>query len=353
MKNITKKLGIGILAMALVWSCDKDDGPEPTPEPEPMNGAPVIAAQEFTVGEDISDTSVIGTVTATDPDGDELVFTLKADPDGLFEISATGEISLADGKALDFESKVQHSFTVEVGDGEKTATATVTIKVTNAIESLAEDPASFVTIWKTTAANEEIGIVTNIDLAYNYTIDWGDGIVEQIISGNSPLHVYAEAGTHTVAIKGQFPQIIMGLLPSMAQKLQSIEQWGTVSWSNMTGAFASCVNMVLNATDTPDLSQVADMSLMFYGATSFNGDLSRWSTSNVTDMIAMFYGAASFNADISGWDTSNVGNMSSMFAGATVFNGDISGWDTSSVTDMNQMFVGATVFNGDLSGWDT
>ncbi|WP_318345076.1 BspA family leucine-rich repeat surface protein, partial [Flagellimonas baculiformis] len=355
MENTMKKLGAVILAMALLWACSKDDGPTPTPEPEPMNSAPVIAAQEFTAGEDISDTSVIGTVTATDSDGDELAFILKADPDGLFEISATGELSLADEKALDFESKVQHSITVEVGDGEKTATATVTIKVTNAIESLAEDPASFVTTWMTTVANEEVVIGTNDAYTYDYTIDWGDGTVEQIANSDPPSHVYANAGTHTVAIKGQFPSIYS--YDEMGEKttsslLMSIEQWGTAQWMSMESAFYDCQKMVYNATDVPDLSQVTNMYGMFSGAGSFNGDLSDWDTSNVTDMRSMFYGAGSFNGDISGWDTANVTDMSYMFYQATSFNGDISNWDTSNVTNMQSMFYN-TSFNGDISGWDT
>jgi surface protein len=45
-----------------------------------------------------------------------------------------------------------------------------------------------------------------------------------------------------------------------------------------------------------DVSQVTDMTYLFYEATSFNGDLSRWDVSNVTDMSDMFAGATSYNA---------------------------------------------------------
>ena len=47
------------------------------------------------------------------------------------------------------------------------------------------------------------------------------------------------------------------------------------------------------------MSRVKDMTQMFVGATSFNGDLSKWDVSSVTDMEAMFYNAATFNDDMS------------------------------------------------------
>ena len=40
------------------------------------------------------------------------------------------------------------------------------------------------------------------------------------------------------------------------------------------------------------------MSVMFYNATVFNGNISNWDTSSVTNMSYMFKGAESFNQDI-------------------------------------------------------
>ena len=72
-------------------------------------------------------------------------------------------------------------------------------------------------------------------------------------------------------------------------------------------------------------------------------------TSNITDMSAIFNGKETFNGDISKWDTSNVTTMVTMFYGATSFNGDISKWNTELVTTMESMFYEATSFNGDIS----
>jgi len=87
-------------------------------------------------------------------------------------------------------------------------------------------------------------------------------------------------------------------------------------------------------------------------AVSLYGDISTWDVSNVTDMSGLFYNASLFNGDISSWDVSNVTDMSGMFYNATSFNGDISVWDVSNVTTMYAMFYYATSFNGDLSAWD-
>ena len=57
------------------------------------------------------------------------------------------------------------------------------------------------------------------------------------------------------------------------------------------------------------------MIVMFYGATSFNGDLSRWNVSNVVNMGSMFLGATSFNRQLGGaWSTSTA-EQQGMFGG--------------------------------------
>ncbi len=61
---------------------------------------------------------------------------------------------------------------------------------------------------------------------------------------------------------------------------------------------------------TPDMSAVTDMSEMFYGATSFNGDIGGWNTEAVTDMPGMFGGAAlspaNYDSLLTGWNAQNL-----------------------------------------------
>ena len=120
----------------------------------------------------------------------------------------------------------------------------------------------------------------------------------------------------------------------------------------MNNAFQDASDMVYGATDSPDLSGVTDMSLMFVRASSFDGNISGWNVSSVTDMSGTFGAATSFDRDLNGWDVSSVTDMENMFAFADSFNGDITGWNVSSVEDMAGMFNGATVFNQDISNWN-
>ena len=183
-----------------------------------------------------------------------------------------------------------------------------------------------------------------------YTIDWGDGNTGTGVSGDQE-HTYAQPGIYTVRISGDFTRILLGGDPANSQKLQSIEQWGSIQWSSMESAFAGASNMRYNADDYPDLSGVSSMSQMFSSTDNFDADISRWDTSSVTDMSHMFSYTDTFDSDISGWDTSSVTDMSYMFYYVYSFNTDISGWDVSNVVGMDDMFVYADAFDQNLGPW--
>ncbi|MDE3001013.1 MAG: BspA family leucine-rich repeat surface protein [Gemmatimonadota bacterium] len=204
----------------------------------------------------------------------------------------------------------------------------------------------FVTTWRTTANNQSI----TIPASGTYTIDWGDGTVEENISGRQS-HRYDAAGTYTVSISDGITRFHLANR-AVAPKLVSIEQWGTAEWTSMREAFQGASNMVYNATDAPDLSRVTDASYMFYKATSFNGDVSSWDVSSVTHMSHMFWGASSFNQPLDSWDVSSVTDMYAMFSRATAFNQPLDSWNMSSVTRIARMFSTASAFNQPLNSWD-
>lgn len=216
----------------------------------------------------------------------------------------------------------------------------------------------FITTWKTdnpgTTLDNQIVIGTR-GAGYNYQVNWGDGKSDNNVTGDI-THSYDTAGTYTVSITGDFPQIFFYYSRHDSQKLMSVEQWGDIQWQSMYHAFYHCLNMVGNANDVPDLSSVKDMEDMFSQALKFNQDIGDWDVSNVIYMYGMFFHAIAFDQDIGNWDVSKVTDMSYMFSGARAFNQDISRWDTSSVTNMSGMFSGylhsPNAFNQDIGNWD-
>ncbi|WP_291720736.1 BspA family leucine-rich repeat surface protein, partial [Bernardetia sp.] len=249
-----------------------------------------------------------------------------------------------------------------------TRTATITINSDDCDEGAydfivqgtgIENP--FRTTWVTTDGT--ITIPTNASSGtYNYNVTWTNltnaGVNEGSITGqtgNYTITGLENGSTYEIAITGDFPHFSVSSGDRL--KLQTIEEWGDIAWKSMAGAFSGCSNLTYNATDNPNLNSVTDMSFMFYGATSFNGNIGSWNTSTITNMRWMFYEASSFNGNIGSWNTSSVINMSGMFSGvisgAYSFNQDIGSWNTSSVTDMSDMFNLATSFNQDISNWNT
>ena len=84
------------------------------------------------MAEDIDETTVIYTAQATDADGDDVSYALTAGNDGLFEIDAqTGEISLAAGQSLDYETATSHELEITATAGGEQVTQDLTLTVTN------------------------------------------------------------------------------------------------------------------------------------------------------------------------------------------------------------------------------
>ncbi|MEI9917462.1 MAG: BspA family leucine-rich repeat surface protein [Bacteroidota bacterium] len=219
--------------------------------------------------------------------------------------------------------------------------------------------AQFITTWKTDnpGASAPNQVAINRGNTGFYNIAWVDvnnalsfGSVANINTVNYTLTL-PTPGTYRISITGAFTHFFMGGSPD-APKLLSVEQWGTTAWTSFDDAFATCSNVVINATDVPNLSSCTSLHQAFEGATSVNAGFKNWDVSNIQDFSEMFAVASSFNDDISGWNTSNATNMNAMFGGASSFNRDISSWNVSNVTNMRSIFGGATVFNQNINTWD-
>ena len=267
-------------------------------------------------------------------------------PNGL-EIAVSTDLMTCEITGVPNSAQAATVHTVTAMNDMGSDTATISITVLN--------ETAFITQWKTddvgTSNSDQLIISTSPDFSYNYSVDWGDGLIDNKVAGDI-THTYASAGTYTVSITGDFPQTYFDESHDNS-KLVSVEQWGNRQWRSMEKAFQGCDQLVFNAVDIPDLSLVSSMKNTFKAASTFNSDLSLWDVSSVTTMQSMFEDANKFDQLIGNWNVAKVSNMNSMFSDAWGYRGaDIGIWDVSSVTDMSNMFFTTFFFNTDLSTWD-
>ncbi|WP_415233568.1 Ig-like domain-containing protein, partial [Pseudorhodobacter sp.] len=159
----------------------------------PVNDAPVITSQAAASVAEGQELSL--QLTATDPDGDSLHFTLISGPAGA-TLTADGLLRWVAGPvgARDFQ--------VTVSDGAGgTASQTLRVTVTNLAPTVTlQLPASAVLGELVTAT---IGYSDPGGAAAQLSIDWGDGTVETVSAGNlRPGHTYAAPGDYLVKVFG-------------------------------------------------------------------------------------------------------------------------------------------------------
>ena len=69
------------------------------------------------------------------------------------------------------------------------------------------------------------------------------------------------------------------------------------------------------------------------------GHISTWNVSQITDMSALFYHKKEFDDDISNWNVSNVTNMSHMFSYVDLFNQPLNKSNVSKVRNMADIYL--------------
>ncbi len=210
---------------------------------------------------------------------------------------------------------------------------------------------NFISTWSTNPSRVTT-IYTTAGYSYNYSVDWNnDGIMDETGLTGDKSHTFPETGNHTIQICGTFPSIAGNKF-----SLKNVSQWGDNPWLTMKDAFKYYSDLTFTATDTPNLSNVTDMSGMFKGSTTFNSPIGSWDVSHVTDMSHMFDEADGFNQPLNSWNVSNVTDMSWMFYSIypddSLFNQPLNNWNVGNVTNMSHMFYDAGAFNQPLNSWN-
>lgn len=140
--------------------------------------------------------TVVQTVAATDPEGENVTYAID-DPSGTFAINATtGEITIADGAALNFEANSSITFTVTAIDeatNETDLSVTVTINDLNEAPAITNNPLEF-GISEDAANGAAVGTVTVADpdagdTAFNFQITGGTGQGVFAIDANGNITV--------------------------------------------------------------------------------------------------------------------------------------------------------------------
>ncbi|MEQ9286808.1 MAG: cadherin domain-containing protein [Cyclobacteriaceae bacterium] len=153
-----------------------------------INEAPEIIEQAFDVEEQSTNGFSIGIIEASDPENDNLTFTLKeGNTNEAFSLNAnTGQLAVNNTEALNFDITPTFSLIVEVSDGEFTQEATITVQL---IEFILSVESAFSNSIKTypNPASDYITVSLSLQHQENLSIELIDMLGKQrlLYQGNS------------------------------------------------------------------------------------------------------------------------------------------------------------------------
>jgi hypothetical protein len=207
------------------------------------NIAPVVTSQTLTVSESTGSGTVLGTVSASDANGDVLSYSITSgNSENLFSINTTtGAIRLAG--VIDYESVIKHTLGVASSDGLLSHTGSMVFNVSDSndnkpVFSSENSSSAFLELSST--------IGTNIATLSASDPDAGDDLTYSITSGNTTGAVSINSQTGLISTAKSF------------DSSASINFWDSSSTAITNTAF-SFLNLGAAASSTMDLTiQVSD-----------------------------------------------------------------------------------------------
>lgn len=134
---------------------------------------------------------------------------------------------------------------------------------------------------------ESITLPTN-SITNKYTIDWGDGIVENITTIN-PVHTYDVSGEYKIYLSGKCEVWDFSIVPVSKDNIIRINNWGTIGLLSCANMFKGCSNLeIITAEDSLlDIGSITDFSSMFEDCISLTciHSLNTTNQINTTDMF--------------------------------------------------------------------
>lgn len=151
---------------------------------------------------------------------------------------------------------------------------------------------------------------------YNIKVYWGDGTNSHITSyaQAETLHNYPNSNERTISIAGYCPGFTFN---NSGDKLKiiSVDKWANLGFTNMTGAFYGCSNMILFNGGDADFSKIGTFVNFFQDCTSLETVIStNWNTSGISTFYRFMYNCHALKTiDVSNWNVSSCSNFDQSF----------------------------------------
>ncbi|MBN8604209.1 MAG: cadherin domain-containing protein, partial [Planctomycetes bacterium] len=304
----------------------------------------------LTIQENSTNSTTVGKITAVEPEGQSLTYSLLDSAGGRFAInSSNGNVTVADGSLLNYEANSNHTLIVRVTDsGGRTYDENFTVNVTNANESptlsggpfsLAENAANNTVVGNALGSDVDAGDTLAYSLVNNaggrFSINASTGAISV---ANTTLLNYENAVSHQVTVRvtdlaGLFTESTITI------NLTDVDEFdvGAVSDTNATtnlvaenASVGTLVGITANASDADATNNTVTYSLS-------NNDGGRFAIHSTTGIVTV---AGAINRETDGGSRSITVRATSSDGSFTdqVFSigiNDVDEFDVGSVTDTN------------------
>ena len=196
------------------------------------NSAPTITAATFSVADGAANGTLVGSITASDTDGDALTYSIiNGNTGDAFAIGSTdGKLTVATSAQVAYTTNPSFSLTVQVSDGALIASATFTVNVLegddgSTVTEITWTPNVLNTFALATAATVINGDGAGIDIYFR-----NSGVV---VSGNS---YYAVNGVHPASQDDYISYYPKSIIKAGLASDEVEERWPYYGVSNTTNA---------------------------------------------------------------------------------------------------------------------